>query len=95
MDERVLLHVRLLMEPLAAVLARIRPSVGVDEQVRRQSGRPLKTFTAYFAVEASFLKCEQRRLQTRAIIRPREASQDAVSTRVTLPESARLCAAPG
>lgn len=59
-DECVLLHVGLLVEPLPAVLAGVWPSVGVDEQVRRQSGRPLETFTAYFAVETSFLKREQR-----------------------------------
>lgn len=59
-DEGVFLHVRLLMEPFAAVLAWVRPRVGVDKQVSRQSWRPLETFTAYFAVETSFLKREQR-----------------------------------
>jgi len=55
-DERVFLHVGLLVEPLPAVLAGVRPRVGVDEQVRRQSGRPLEAFTAYLAVETPFLK---------------------------------------
>lgn len=55
-DESVLLHVWLLVEPLPAVLAGVRPSVGVDEQVRRQGWRPFETFAAYFAVETSFLK---------------------------------------
>lgn len=36
-DEGVFLHVRLLMEPFAAVLAWVRPRVGVDKQVSRQS----------------------------------------------------------
>lgn len=61
-DESVLLHVGLLVEPLAAVLAWIRPGVGVDEQVRRQRGRPLEAFAADFAVEASFLETERKRL---------------------------------
>lgn len=54
-DERVLLHVGLLVEPLAAELAGVGPGVGVDEQVRGQSGRPLEAFAADLAVEASFL----------------------------------------
>ena len=55
-NERVFLHVWLLVEPLAAVLTRVGPGVRVDEEVRRQGWRPLKTFTTYFAVETSFLK---------------------------------------
>lgn len=54
-DERVLLHVGLLVEPLAAELAGVGPGVGVDEQVRGQGGRPLEAFAADLAVEASFL----------------------------------------
>lgn len=58
-DESVFLHVGFLVEPLPAVLTWVRPCVRVDEQVRRKRGRPLKTFTAYFAVKASFLKRKQ------------------------------------
>jgi hypothetical protein len=36
MNVSVFLHVRLLVEPLAAVLARVRPRVRVDEEVRGQ-----------------------------------------------------------
>lgn len=55
MDERVLLHVGLLVEPLAAELAWVGPGVGVDEQVRGQRGRPLEAFATDLAVEAPFL----------------------------------------
>lgn len=58
-DESVFLHVGFLVEPLPAVLTWVRPCVRVDEQVCRKCGRPLKTFTAYFAVKASFLKRKQ------------------------------------
>jgi len=34
----VLLHVRLLVEPLAAILAGIWPGIAVDEQMRGQGG---------------------------------------------------------
>jgi len=51
----VLLHVRLLVEALAAVLARVGPRVRVDEQVRGQRGRALEALAADLAVEASFL----------------------------------------
>lgn len=43
------------MESFAAVLTGIWSGVGVDEEVRGQSGRPLETFVAYFAAEDSFL----------------------------------------
>lgn len=54
-DERVLLHVRLLVEPLPAVLARIGPSVGVDEQVGGEGGGALEAFPADFTAEAPLL----------------------------------------
>lgn len=60
-DESVFLHVGLLVEPLPAELARVGPCVGVDEQVRGQSGRPLEAFAADLAVEAPFLKRDARR----------------------------------
>lgn len=55
MDESVLLHVRLLVEPLPAVLARIRPRVRMDEQVRGKRGGALEAFAADFAAEAPLL----------------------------------------
>lgn len=54
-DEGVLLHVRLLVEPLPAVLARIRPRVGMDEQMRGERGGALEALTADFAAEAPLL----------------------------------------
>lgn len=39
---RVFLHIRLLVEPLAAVLAGVRPRVRVDEQVCGESGGAFK-----------------------------------------------------
>ena len=47
----VLLHVGLLVEPLSAVLARIGPSVGVDEEVRGERGAPLEGLAALLARE--------------------------------------------
>ena len=55
MDVGVLLHVGLLVEALAAVGARVRARVGVDEQVRGQRGRPLEALQALRALEALFL----------------------------------------
>lgn len=55
-DEGVLLHVRLLVEPLAAVLARIRPRVGVDEQVSGERGGALEALAADLATEAPLLR---------------------------------------
>ena len=55
MDECVFLHVGLLVEPLPAVLARIRPSVRMDEQVGRECGGALEAFPADFAAEAPVL----------------------------------------
>lgn len=52
---RVFLHIRLLVEPLAAVLAGVRPRVRVDEQVRGESGGALEGFAAHLALEAFFL----------------------------------------
>lgn len=51
----MLLHIRLLVEPLAAVLAGIRPCVGVDEEVRGQSGGALERFAAHLTLKAFFL----------------------------------------
>ena len=47
----MLLHVRLLVEPLAAVLARVRPRVRVDEEVRGQRRAPLERLAALLARE--------------------------------------------
>ena len=43
---RVLLHVGLLVEPLPAVLARVRPRVRVDQEVRGEGGAALETLAA-------------------------------------------------
>lgn len=56
MNEGVLLHVRLLVEALATVLARIGPGVGVDEQVGGKGGRTLEDFATLCAVECPFLQ---------------------------------------
>jgi hypothetical protein len=50
-DVGVLLHVRLLVKPFATILTRIRPRVGMDQQMRRQSRAALKRFPALFARE--------------------------------------------
>jgi len=47
----VFLHVGLLVEALAAELARVRARVGVDQQVRAERRRPLETLTALHARE--------------------------------------------
>lgn len=52
---RVFFHVRLLVEPFAAVLAGVGPGVRVDEEVRGQSGGALKRFATHLALEAFFL----------------------------------------
>lgn len=44
------------MEPLPAVLARIRSRVRVDEQVRGQCGGALEAFAADFTAEAPLLQ---------------------------------------
>lgn len=43
------------MEPLAAVLAGVRPRVRVDEQVRGKSGGAFECLATHFALEALFL----------------------------------------
>lgn len=53
-DVGVLFHVRLLVEPFATVLARVRPGVRVDQEVRGQRRAPLERFPALLAIE-SFL----------------------------------------
>ena len=57
---RVLLHVRLLVEPLAAVLAGVGPCVGVDQQVGGQRGRPCERLAAHFALKALLLKSQRK-----------------------------------
>jgi hypothetical protein len=53
-DVGVFLHVGFLVEPFAAVLARIRPGVRVDQQVSRQRRRPLERLAALSAFEHFF-----------------------------------------
>lgn len=48
---RVLLHVALLMESLAAKLTRVGPRVRVYEQVSAQGGRPFEGLAALLALE--------------------------------------------
>ena len=55
MNVRVLLHVGLLVEPLAAVLARIGPRVRMNEQVRGERARPLEALAALAALEAALV----------------------------------------
>ena len=54
-DVRVLLHVALLVETLAAVGARVGPGVRVDQQVRGQRGRALERLAALATHEAPVL----------------------------------------
>lgn len=51
MNVRVFLHVRLLMKPLAAVLAGIRSGVGMDQKVGAESARTFEGFSALFALQ--------------------------------------------
>lgn len=55
-NEGVLLHVRLLVEPLSAVLARIGPRVRMDKQVSGERGGALKALATDFATEAPLLR---------------------------------------
>lgn len=47
----MLLHVRLLMESLSAVAARIRPRVGVNQEMSRQSAASLERLAALLALQ--------------------------------------------
>lgn len=47
----VLLHVGLLMESLAAILAGIRPGIAVDEQMRGEGRGALERLAALFALQ--------------------------------------------
>lgn len=58
----VLLHVRLLVKPLPAVLARIGPSVRVNEQVRGQRRGALEPLPALLALERPGARVEGPRL---------------------------------
>ena len=55
MNVRVLLHVRLLVEALPAVLARVGARVAVDEQMSGQRRRPLEALAALFTLECAFV----------------------------------------
>lgn len=50
----VLFHVGFLVKPFAAELTGIRSRVRVDQQVRRQRGRPFERLAALFAFEQLF-----------------------------------------
>lgn len=51
MNIGVLLHIRFLMEPLPAVLAGVRPSVGVDKQVCGKCAGTFERLPALLALE--------------------------------------------
>lgn len=51
MNVCMLLHVRLLMEPFPAVLAGVRPGVGVDKKVGREGAGPLEGLATLLALE--------------------------------------------
>jgi len=51
----VFLHVGFLMESLATVVARERPSVWMNEHVRREGGGALESLAALFTLECSFV----------------------------------------
>ena len=53
MNVGVLLHVGLLVEALAAELARVRTRVGVDEQMCGQRGRALEALATLATLEAA------------------------------------------
>lgn len=50
MDVGVLLHVRLLVKPLAAILTGVRPRVRVDQEVGAECARPFEGFAALLAL---------------------------------------------
>ena len=52
----MLLHVGLLVEPLSAVLARVRPRVRVDQEVGGQRGAPLERLAALLARERPLVR---------------------------------------
>lgn len=54
-NEGVFLHVRLLMEPFATVLAGIGPRVRMDEQVSGESGGALEHFSTHSTAERPLL----------------------------------------
>lgn len=54
MNISVFFHIRLLVEPLPAVLARVRSGVGVDEQVGGESAGSLEGFSTLLAFEDFF-----------------------------------------
>ena len=74
MNVCVLLHVGFLMETLAAVHARVRSRVGMDEQVRGQCRRALEAFAAGFTLKAAFLRVR------RSVLRERERMAEALRT---------------
>ena len=50
-DVGVLLHVGLLVEPLATEVAGVRPGVAVDQEVGRESAAPLERLSTLRALE--------------------------------------------
>ena len=48
------------MEPLSAVVARVRPRVRVDEQVRREGRAPLEGLAALLALKLEFAQLDER-----------------------------------
>ncbi len=54
MDVSVFLHVGFLMEPLPAVLTRIRSRVRVNQQVSRERRRPFERLSTLFALNITY-----------------------------------------
>ena len=55
----MLLHVRFLMEPFSTVLTRVRPGVGVDQQVGREGGTSLERFSTLITLKGKKTFCGQ------------------------------------
>lgn len=62
--EGVFLHVRLLVEPFATVLAGIRPGVWMYEQVSGEGGGALEHFSTHWTAKRPLLKQQALRLRT-------------------------------
>lgn len=56
MNVGVFFHVRFLVEPFAAILARVRSGVRMDEQMGGQSRGPFKRFAALLTLETEQLR---------------------------------------
>lgn len=62
MDVCVFLHVRFLVEPLAAVGTWVRPGVAVDQEVGGKGRGTLETLAAFLTRERTFLAVDSSML---------------------------------